>query len=288
MLPIVVGFNQGQYGDLFIGLTACSVIKALWPNSTMVYSVHKKYSDIIPILKLSPHIDKFVIWQGYDDWPLLEDKASLNGLEKLKEKVGEANIRVYSPMQSHTVLDWHDYWHQTAEMCVMHNLPRPNEEQENFRLPRPEVEEENTVTICTGIRKSEEGIKNPKAITLEQIEVVKSFCCKNNLKLIQIKGPEEDSIEEVEAFDGNYSESVIKVLQSKFLVSCDTGMIWASSAFAHPTIGLYDLSYYPDAKNYLNWVPKNKNQKTLFNKEKENIDLHELEESLINIYNSLE
>ena len=42
MKPFVVGFNQGQYGDLFIGLTACSVIKSIWPSSTMIYSVNKK------------------------------------------------------------------------------------------------------------------------------------------------------------------------------------------------------------------------------------------------------
>ena len=52
MKPFVVGFNQGQYGDLFIGLTACSVIKSIWPSSTMIYSVNKKYIDLNEELQL--------------------------------------------------------------------------------------------------------------------------------------------------------------------------------------------------------------------------------------------
>ena len=286
MKPFVVGFNQGQYGDLFIGLTACSVIKSIWPSSTMIYSVNKKYTDVIPILRLSPYIDKFIIWEGYEDWPLPLDSANLGKLLELEKKAGENSFQFFQPMEKHTVADWYNYWHQTAESCVMHSLPRPTKEQENFKLPKPEVEQEETITICTGRRKNKEGEYNTKAVTLEQIETVKGFCEENNLKLIQIKGGEEDLIEGVEHFEGNYSESVIKVLQSKILVSCDTGMIWASSALSHPTIGLYDLSFYPDAATHLNWVPKNENQVTIFSKEIKNIGLHKLEECLSDMYNT--
>tara|TARA_Y100000401_G_scaffold54907_1_gene43254 strand:+ start:5783 stop:6640 length:858 start_codon:yes stop_codon:yes gene_type:complete len=283
MRTAYIGFNQGQYGDLFICLTAARVLKQDIPDSYLVYGVNKKYADCIDVLKLSKDIDEFIVWDGYDNYPLESDKQSI---KSLLESIKCETVYQFHPMQGHLIADWYNYWHQTEEACVMHKLRRPNESEMDFKLPQPDLEKEKTITICTGRRKEQNGSINSKAISVEAINVVKNFAEKNDLKLIQIAGPEEEDIPEVEKFEGTYSESIYKVLRSKLLISCDTGMIWAASAFSHPCIGLYDLSYYPSASSCLNWTPKNKNQKTIFSKQIKNINLNEFEQSLVNIYNS--
>ena len=281
-MPVHIGFNQGQYGDLFIGLTACRVVKRADPDCKLVYSVNKKFKDIIPILKLSKDIDGFILWEGYNNWPTELDSANL---QKAIEGCGTDNFHLFHPMQTHTVYDWYNYWHQTEEVCVAHQLLRPAEEEMDFKLNKPEIKKENTITICPSRRIENEGNQNPKALTIEQIELVKQFGIKNNLKVIQISGPQEEQIEGLEKFEGNYSESVIKVLQSRFLVAADTGMIWAASAFSHPVVGLYDLSYYKAAVSCKNWTPKNKNQITLFSNKIGDISLPTLEEALVKKHN---
>ena len=285
MKTAFIGFNQGQYGDLFISLTACRVLKRTFPDCFLIYSVNRKYSDCIEILKLSEDIDDFAIWEGYDDYPLDSDKQYLKYILGYLRDAGFEKFHQFNPMQEHTILDWPNYWHQTEEACVMYKLPRPTDSEMDFKLRKPNLEQEETITICTGRRKEKDGLINTKALTIEIIESVKNFAEKNNLTLIQIGADEEEGIDGVEKFKGSYSESVLKVLKSKLLVSCDTGMIWVSSAFSHPTVGLYDLSYYKFAKSCGNWTPKNKNQKTFYADLMKNIDLQELEESLTNIYN---
>lgn len=285
MKTAFIGFNQGQYGDLFISLTACRVLKRTFPDCFLIYSVNKKYSDCIDILKLSEDIDDFAIWEGYDDYPLDSDDENLKSILAYLEDAGFEKFYQFNPTQKHLIFDWYNYWHQTEEACVMHKLPRPTDSEMDFQLPKPDLKQEETITICTGRRVEKSGQMNPKALSVEAVEVVKNFAEKNNLTLIQIGGDDEEKIDGVEKFKGNYSESVLKVLKSKLLVSCDTGMIWASSAFSHPTVGLYDLSYYKFANSCGSWTPKNKNQKTFYADLMKNIDLQELEESLTNIYN---
>jgi len=285
MQTTYIGFNQGQYGDLFIGLTAARVLKQDRPDSCLVYSVHKKYADCIDILKLSKDIDEFIVWDGYENWPSESDKESVN---TLLQSMKSERVYQFHPMQGHLITDWYNYWHQTEEFCIMHGLRRPIGEELDFKLPKPQIDKEETITICTGRRIEEDGGINPKALTLDQIEVVKKFSADNKLKLIQIGGPEEEKIDGVEKFDGNYSESILKVLKSRLLVSCDTGMIWAASAFTHPTLGLYHFSYYEKAKNCLNWTPKNKNQITLLTRKMENMDLNDIENKLRIINASLD
>ena len=74
MRTAYIGFNQGQYGDLFICLTAARVLKQDIPDSYLVYGVNKKYADCIDVLKLSKDIDEFIVWDGYDNYPLESDK----------------------------------------------------------------------------------------------------------------------------------------------------------------------------------------------------------------------
>ena len=281
MKETFIGFNQGQYGDLFMNLTACRVLKEIKPDCRLILGINERYKDCKEILKLSQDIDDFIIWENYDDFPSEADKKQI---QKFVDK--RVNGYLFNPMPQHPHWDWYRHWHQTEEVCVMHNLPKPTEEQMDFRMERPPLEEENTLTICTARRIENSGELNQKALTHEQIDIVKNFAFKNKLQLIQIAGPKEEGIEGVKKFKGDYSESVLKILKSRFLVSADTGMGWAASAFAHPVIGLYPWSYYWGASSCKNWTPKNKKQRTIEADNMENINLTLLEEELQNIYNN--
>ena len=39
----IIGFNQGQIGDLAINMIPCKAVKAIFPDSHLVFSINKKY-----------------------------------------------------------------------------------------------------------------------------------------------------------------------------------------------------------------------------------------------------
>ena len=245
-----IGFHQGQYGDLFICLTAARVLKSLDPSCRLVYGINKKYKDVAEAFSLSEDIDEVVIWDGHDDWPTENDKLKL---EELKLKYG--GIKLFKPMPKHVIPDWYNYWHQTEEFCLMHGLPRPPKELQDFKLNHPKVEQGNYICISpyTSFGRS-------KNLTEVMIEEIKDFCDSNDLGLIQLGGPDDPCISGVEKFSGTYYESLIKMLGSKALVSADTGMVWAASAFSHPSLVFYSTKFYPNSSTSENWTPRNKNQ----------------------------
>tara|TARA_R110000744_G_scaffold264184_1_gene378457 strand:+ start:588 stop:1436 length:849 start_codon:yes stop_codon:yes gene_type:complete len=270
---IITGFNQGQYGDLFLQLTPAKLCKILYPDVRFIFSINKKYKEAIKVLSLSEDIDGFIVWDGYNDWPTQSDKEKIADLQ-----AHSSQLTIFNPMQTHTVLDWYNYWHITEEACVMHGLPRPTPELMDFKLNRPNLEKENTVCIsvcASGLVKS---------LRKEQIQVIKEFCDQKNLKLIQIGGPSDPPVEGVEKFNGDYSESVFKVLKSRFLVSADTGMVWAASAFSHYVLGIYCMDSELNAKGHKNWTPKNKNQQTIVAQSMGDIRKEVLEKHLEEVY----
>jgi hypothetical protein len=266
-----VGFNQGQYGDLFIQLVPAKMLKCIYEGCRVIFSVNKKYEDVIDVLKLSEDIDDFIVWDGYDDWPTEKDK------QKMSEFDGEFG-RLFNPMQKNSVLDWHNYWHITEEACVRYRLPRPADHIQDFKIPKPDVEKENTVCIA-GSASGE-----VKSFTEQQIEIIKKFCKKKDLEPILLGGPEDKGVDGIEKFEGNYSESVFKMIKSRFLVSADTGMVWAASAFSHHVLGLYCMDSETKASSHENWTPKNKNQKTVVSKSMADITEEILEEELEEAY----
>lgn len=245
-----IGFNQGQYGDLFISLTAARVLKLIDPACKLIFGINKKYKDVSKIFRLSDDIDDIVIWDGYDNWPTQKDKFLI---EELKLKYDKVDI--FNPMPQHVVADWYNYWHQTEEFCVMHKLPRPSKDLQDFKLNTLKVNQGNY--ICISPFTSFGSIKN---LTKDIIHQAKEFCKNNSLELIQLGGPDDPSIEGVQKFKGNYYDSIVKMLGSKALISADTGMVWAASAFSHPTLAFYATSFYKNAQSSKNWTPLNHNQ----------------------------
>ena len=74
------------------------------------------------------------------------------------------------------------------------------------------------------------------------------------------------------------------MIKSRFLVSADTGMVWAASAFSHHVLGLYCMDSETKASSHANWTPKNKNQKTVVSKSMADLTEEILEEELEEAY----
>ena len=258
-----IGFNQGQYGDLFISLTAARVLKLINPTCKLIFGINKKYKDVSKIFRLSDDIDDIVIWDGYDNWPTQKDKFLI---EELKLKYGKVDI--FNPMPQHVIADWYNYWHQTEEFCIMHKLPRPPKDLQDFKLNTLRVNQGNYICIAPFT-----SFGSSKNLTKDIIEKTKEFCKDNCLDLIQLGGPDDPSIEGVEKFKGNYYDSIIKMLGSKALISADTGMVWAASAFSHPTLAFYATSFYRNAQTTKNWTPLNHNQISLEAKTRDRIKI---------------
>lgn len=249
MSQTFVGFNHGQYGDLFIGLCAAAVLKNKYPNSKLLYSINKKYSDCADIFKYCPHIDGTVIWDEYDNWPGQKDIDLLNGvIEKYP------NAHLFHPNAKHKRNDWYLFKHQTAELCDMHNLPEPTKEQMQLHLNKPQITKAHN-EICVCPYTSFGQIKNLSDAILDTI---RDFATRNQFNVIQLGSEQDKTVEGFIKFNGTYADSIKKMLSSRFLVSADTGMIWAASAFQHPTIGFYARGFYR-APSCQNWTPINPN-----------------------------
>lgn len=276
MKKTFIGFNHGQYGDLFIGLTAANVLKSIEPECKLIYSINRKFSDCKEVFLHSKHIDDIVIWDEYDNWPGEKDLDILKNLDNQY-----ANLHIFHPNARHKQNDWYLHRHQTAENCEMHNLPPPTEHQMNFSLNKPDnIIYGNYISVCPFT--SFGSIKN---LTTNILDKLRDFANDTGVSLVQLGSPKDPIINGFQKFEGTYFESILKMLGSLFLVSADTGMIWASSAYGHPTVGLYAYSFYSGATTAINWMPKNINQISLEANFISNIHLSKFTDAIQDRYN---
>jgi len=261
-----LGFEQGQYGDLFMCLTPARVLKRLYPEIKLIFLINKKYKDCAELFDLSDDIDEIIITDGYK-----QEFPSQIDIKNIGSKIPK-NYFLFTCNPINTIPDWFNYWHQTEELCRMYKLPKPSEEEMNFKLNKPIVDSGEYVCI------SPFTSLECKSLSIDLILAIKDFCDSKGLELIQLSSDSCPKVDGVKKFNGNYYQSVLKMLGSKFLVTADTGMCWAASAFQHKTFGVYFreyntmkmmLPFYSDKNkrsNYIiepisckNIVPKNPN-----------------------------
>ncbi len=147
-----------------------------------------------------------------------------------------------------------------------------------------------TVAFCPfgSTRGAEKSLSIEKGI--EIIELLK----KMGYSVIQLGGGDDFRFD-LYNYENNYTcysyngklsffESVKYVLNCDFLLTVDTGMVWAASGYQHPTLGLYNASYYAGAANCDNWCPKNPNLIKLEDPNNlNNIDLSLIEQGIKNL-----
>lgn len=68
------GFLAGQFGDLVIQTAVVQAFKEQYPDSQLTFACAEKYRDIMPLFYHNKNIDDYHIWEGYDEWPTINDE----------------------------------------------------------------------------------------------------------------------------------------------------------------------------------------------------------------------
>lgn len=243
----IIGFNQGQIGDLAINMVPCRAIKLKYPNSHLVFSINKKYESAAPIFFNNPLIDEIKIWDGYDDWPTEQDK----------KWISENKFDLFfNPMPQVTDPEWFLKRHHTEETCLMHNLVPPNNLQINFTKYFDIYEKyKNCVAISAFT-----SVGAQRDIPYDIAEKIVNYLHTLGIETIQLGLPNHPKLPTTYSIPGGTIFEDVKIaLSCKFLITADTGLNYLMSGYEHKVLGLYCYSCYPKRPPIKNRIPWNKN-----------------------------
>jgi ADP-heptose:LPS heptosyltransferase len=264
-----LGFNQGQYGDIVMGIVAAKQFKKTYPDSSLTLSVNKKYSDILPLFLNNEYFNKYIIWENYNDWP------SANDLKLLEE---EGFNVVFNPMPKHAREDWYLFRHQTDELCLMHGLQSPTDSQ--IELKTHFKRQQKAKKICLTLSGETRG--SCKSLSGEQKINLCNRLRKEGFTLIQIGAKNEEKYGDIQISD--FFIGAKTLVETGLLLTVDTCWAWIASGYKVPTVGLYGFSYYPNAKTAKNWMPINPNAEYLESTNVSNIQIDEIITSIKKLY----
>jgi len=240
----VIGFNQGQFGDLCMNLVACKAFKNINPDGHLTFGINKKYKEIAPLFLFNSLIDNIHIWDGYDDWPTDKDKKFIQ----------ESNFdKIFHPM-ARLRPSWQPVRHQTEEVCLIHGLNPPDNLQislnKYFNIKNGY---KKYISICHS--GATDGHK--KNLSESKIDEICNLITKYGYKPLFYKNKYKD----YDYIDVSFFEAVQYLLATKLLITIDSAMSWIASGYQFPTIGLYNQNYYAEygAKTSVNWQPINNN-----------------------------
>ncbi len=238
-----VGFNAGQFGDVIMGTVAARAHKEKFPDSHLTAGIARKYSSIHSLFANHEYFDDVHIWEGYNDWPNIDDNFHIS--------MG-CYDKVYNAMPQHTNPYWYLSTHQTAEMCLMHGLTPPNDLRVSLTKP-------NTLkfgkTVALSLFGETRGAE--KSVSVEQAKRICEIVESRGYMPIQLGLATEPRV--CVRKIGTFQESVEFLLGCDALITVDTAMAWIASGYSIPTVGLYGYQYYPMAKTAKNWQPINPN-----------------------------
>jgi|LakMenEpi03Aug12_release.lakeMendotaPanAssembly.Ray.scaffolds.fasta_scaffold16032_8 ADP-heptose:LPS heptosyltransferase len=262
-----IGFNQGQYGDLCMNLVAAKSFKTYFPDSELYFGINKKYESIKEIFYENPLVQKIHIWDKYDGWPSNEDVAFIER---------ERFDYVFHAMPHHPEPDWYLKRHQTEEVCYVHGLKAPENLQ--ISLNKYFATEKNNKYVAVNLFAETRG--SDKMPSLEKSKQICQLIIKMGYTPVQIGLPDQPQICE-KRFIGTFFDTIKFVLSCDFLITVDSAIAWIASGYSFPVLGLYSYTYYPQAQTSKNWQPINPNAIYLEKNLVENIDINEIENSIL-------
>lgn len=272
MNRIILG-NQGQFGDLCINTVAFKKIKELNPESFLVMSINKKYTEISPIFLNNPFIDSLIVWDQYDSWPNEKDLSLIKNYR---------NTKLYHPMPPHTSNAWFLNSHQTEEAAFMngYNGNRfPNGEQ--CILTKWFDTDKNSNFVAFSPFAGFYSPNNKKMLSIENAQKIVNLIKAKGYNVIQLGGSNEPVLDGAIKENGSFFSSIKAALSCKFYIGTDTGMTWILSAYSHPSLGLYSHEYY--TKDYVkNIQPINPNAIYLSESNVNQITIEKIEEAIKN------
>lgn len=265
----VIGFNQGQYGDLCMCTVAARSVKEMMPNCELYFGINKKYESLKDIFLHNDFIDHIHIWDQYDGWPNQKDLDYITG--------ENFNI-VFDAMPKHTSDQWYLFKHQTEELCHMHKIVPPMNLQ--VSLNKYFETEDNKKYVAVNLFAETRG--SDKTPSLERAKEICEIIKSHGFTPVQVGLPSQPQICE-ERFTGTFFESIKFVLSCNFLFTVDSAMSWIMSGYNFPTIGIYAYSYYPGATSSVNWQPINSNGIYIESDKISNITVDSIDDSIRSI-----
>lgn len=260
----IIGFNQGQLGDLVLNIPVCRAVKEKYPNSKLIFSINKKYAHAAPLFFNHPLIDDFVFWDGYDNWPTEKD-------EELLKKINPDIF--FHPMPKVIDHNWIQKMHFTEIVCLNNGVnPPSNLETTLVRYFDLLDKYRNCVAINPFCSSPFSGRDIPENLCLKIIKHIHSL----GYETIQLgtknhkQYPTTYPIQNLSIF-----EDAKIALSCKMMITIDSGMNYIMSGYQHKVLGLYGKVYFPEGP-LKNRTPINKNAIYLEGK-----SIAEIEESKI-------
>ena len=252
----IIGFNQGQIGDLAINMIPCQVIKNMFPDCHLTFSINKKYSSAAPIFYHNPLIDEIKIWDAYDNWPSSEDTIWMNN--------NKFDI-FFNPNPTVTDEEWFLKRHHTEEVCRMHGLTAPQDLQIRLTKYFDTLDKYKNCVALSPFTSAGAQRDIPYSVAEKIVHYLHSL----GLETIQLGVNGHPQLPTTyQIVGGSIFDDVRIALSCKFLLTADTGINYLMSGYEHKVLGLYCYSCYPKRPPIKNRIPWNKNATYL---EEENI-----------------
>ena len=256
---------RGQFGDIIMQEPGLRKFISDNPSTKIVLAVYEKYKDILPLFyNYHENIIEFKAFEGYDKWPTEKD------LQYIEKQGFDAMFPPDIPL--HEQDDWPNYRHITEETALMIGLDSTTNKIE-MNLPEDVVKEPKTVCIHMFSSKWPGGIRS---VGIKKQTLIVDYLKRNGYKVYQISSPNQPHIEGAIFPKGTYYDACVRVLSSDFLVSCDSGMPWITSAYNHPTLALFSYGYNNMVKTTKNWQPLNPNGIYLESYKADNISIYKI------------
>ena len=243
--------QAGQYGDSLMNLCLARFFRDTIPDSEIHFGISKKYSSILPILKLNTYIDNFIIWEGYD-----------HGLTERDERlIDEYQFDIFcDPFKGNSSRDWYRTMHQVEDVFRRHGLTCPEEYKkikfeitnEDFKRLFSYCHPKQNLACFAPFANKGQGVKS---LSVQKAQGIVDELVRRDIRVDLLVGPGDPILHHCRRVT-DWEESLKSLLSCRKLITTDTSINWLASGFSIPTIGLLATSYYnySDSKN---WQPIN-------------------------------
>lgn len=268
-----------RYGDLFINLYACCVLKTIDPSCHLTFGINGNYRDCAPLFLDQDIIDRIHISHspigGFD----AEDLKWLND---------QRFTHVFDPMQDHNhSVPWWLTRNQPQEIAHIHGLPQIKNNPGKLTLSKwfKPSEGFGDYIAFHGFAGSYDP-NNKKQFTPVRAQEIVNLIVSKGYKVLQLGLSPEIKLDNTIRFDNlDYFSSCRNVLGCRALVIGDSGMNWMASCYDFPVLGLYSHEYYDmgpyNGENRVSAIqPINPNAVYLSDKNVNDIPLEEISQNL--------
>lgn len=270
----IIGFNQGQIGDLIMNLIPCKSLKEKYPDIHITFGINKRYESIKQIFYSNKFIDDFKIWENYDNWPSENDKKYLE--ENKFDKV-------FNPMPNHKHDNWYIKYHHTEAVCMMHDIEPPEDLQIELNPWFGKDEKFKNYIAFTPFASSAVPNRNmPIELANKIIDYIHSL----GYKTIQLGLKTDPKINTSEPPLGGSILDDVKIAYScKMLITVDTGMNWIMSGYKQKVLGFLCPTSYPIYAPIINRMPINPSATYLEHYNMNDINFSLIKQKIMDILN---